>query len=72
MQALRIYVAGSFKHKHGVRLLGRELRALGCRMLDWTEKSRAPVGPDPGRAPDLDGYGQGRPARCMPFAAMPA
>lgn len=47
MQALRIYVAGSFKHKHGVRLLGRELRALGCRMLDWTEKAVPPSGLTP-------------------------
>ena len=37
MAQLTIYVAGSFKHKHGVRLLGRELRAMGCRMLDWTD-----------------------------------
>ena len=47
MQALSIYVAGSFKHKHGVRLLGRELRALGCRMLDWTEKAMPPQGLTP-------------------------
>lgn len=47
MQALSIYVAGSFKHKHGVRLLGRELRALGCRMLDWTEKAVPPPGLTP-------------------------
>ena len=45
--ALTIYVAGSFKHKHGVRLLGRELRALGCRMLDWTEKAVPPPGLTP-------------------------
>lgn len=44
---LTIYVAGSFKHKHGVRLLGRELRALGCRMLDWTEKAVPPPGLTP-------------------------
>lgn len=42
-----IYVAGSFKHKHGVRLLGRELRALGCRILDWTEKAAPPPGLTP-------------------------
>lgn len=41
------YVAGSFKHKHGVRLLGRELRALGCRILDWTEKAAPPPGLTP-------------------------
>ena len=44
---LTIYVAGSFKHKHGVRLLGRELRSLGCRMLDWTEKAVPPPGLTP-------------------------
>ena len=44
---LTIYVAGSFKHKHGVRLLGREWRALGCRMLDWTEKAVPPPGLTP-------------------------
>lgn len=46
-QALTIYVAGSFRHKHGVRLLGRELRALGCRILDWTEKAVPPPGLTP-------------------------
>lgn len=45
--SLTIYVAGSFKHKHGVRLLGRELRALGCRILDWTEKAVPPPGLTP-------------------------
>lgn len=44
---MTIYVAGSFKHKHGVRLLGRELRALGCRILDWTEKAAPPPGLTP-------------------------
>lgn len=44
---LTVYVAGSFKHKHGVRLLGRELRALGCHMLDWTEKAVPPPGLTP-------------------------
>lgn len=44
---LTIYVAGSFKHKHGVRLLGRELRALGCHLLDWTEKAAPPPGLTP-------------------------
>lgn len=42
--ALTIYVAGSFRHKHGVRLPGRELRAPGCRMPDWTEKAAPPPG----------------------------
>lgn len=44
---LTIYIAGSFKHKHGVRLLGRELRALGCRILDWTDKAVPPAGLTP-------------------------
>jgi len=47
MAALIIYVAGSFKHKHGVRLLGRELRSMGCRMLDWTDKAVPPPGLTP-------------------------
>jgi hypothetical protein len=42
-----IYIAASFKHKHGVRLLGRELCALGCRILDWTEKAVPPSGLTP-------------------------
>ena len=44
---LTIYVAGSFKHKHGVRLFCRELVALGCRILDWTEKATPPPGLTP-------------------------
>lgn len=47
MSVLTIYVAGSFKHKHGVRLLGRELRGMGCRMLDWTDKAVPPPGLTP-------------------------
>ena len=47
MSVLTIYVAGSFKHKHGVRLLGRELRNMGCRMLDWTDKAVPPSGLTP-------------------------
>lgn len=42
-----IYIAGSFRHKHGVRLLGNALRALGCRILDWTEKAAPPPGLTP-------------------------
>lgn len=45
--SLSIYVAASFRHKHGVRLLGRALRALGCRILDWTEKAVPPPGLTP-------------------------
>lgn len=44
---LTIYIAGSFRHKHGVRLLGRELRRMGCRILDWTEKAVPPPGLTP-------------------------
>ena len=44
---LTIYIAGSFKHKHGVRLLGRELCLRGCRILDWTDKAVPPVGLKP-------------------------
>ncbi|MDR1776948.1 MAG: translation initiation factor 2 [Desulfovibrio sp.] len=39
-----VYIAASFRHKHGVRLLGRELRSLGCELLDWTEKAVPPAG----------------------------
>ena len=42
-----IYIAGSFRHKHGVRLLGNALRELGCRILDWTEKAAPPPGLNP-------------------------
>ncbi|MDR1659893.1 MAG: translation initiation factor 2 [Desulfovibrio sp.] len=42
-----LYIASSFKHKHGVRLLGRELRAMNCRILDWTEKAVPPPGLTP-------------------------
>ncbi len=41
---LTIYIAGSFKHKHGVQLLGRELRQHNCTILDWTEKATPPQG----------------------------
>lgn len=47
MPPLTIYIAGSFKHKHGVRLLGRELQRLGCRLLDWTDKAVPPPGLTP-------------------------
>ncbi len=47
MSALTIYIAASFKHLHGVRLLGRELRALDCAILDWTEKAVPPPGLTP-------------------------
>lgn len=41
---LTIYIAGSFKHLHGVRLLAQELKRLGCIILDWTEKASPPPG----------------------------
>lgn len=44
---LRMYICASFRHLHGVRLLGRELRALGCHVLDWTEKAAPPPGLTP-------------------------
>lgn len=47
MSMLTVYIAASFKHMHAVRLLGRELRALGCRILDWTEKAVPPPGLSP-------------------------
>jgi hypothetical protein len=42
-----VYIASSFRHKHGVRLLSRELRAMNCRILDWTEKAVPPPGLTP-------------------------
>lgn len=42
-----IYIASSFKHMHGVRLLGRELRGFGFTILDWTEKATPPSGLTP-------------------------
>lgn len=43
----KIYIASSFKHMHGVRLLGRELRTYGFSILDWTEKATPPSGLTP-------------------------
>lgn len=40
---LKIYIAASFKHLHGVRLLARELRNMGCEILDWTVKATPPA-----------------------------
>lgn len=34
-------------YQHGVRLLGRELRGMGCRMLDWTDSAVLPPGLTP-------------------------
>lgn len=44
MPPLTIYIAASFRHMHAVRLLARELRRLGCRILDWTAKAAPPPG----------------------------
>lgn len=43
-EKLKIYIAASFKQLHGVRLLGDELRRLGCEILDWTAKATPPAG----------------------------
>ncbi len=42
-----VYIAASFKHKYGVRLLGKELRNMGFSILDWTEKATPPPGLTP-------------------------
>lgn len=44
---LQIYIAASFRHLHGVRLLGRELKRLGCQILDWTAWASLPPGLTP-------------------------
>jgi hypothetical protein len=41
------YIAASFRHLHGVRLLGQGMRALGFTLLDWTEKAAPPPGLTP-------------------------
>lgn len=46
-KAFTAYIAASFRHKHGVRLLGRELEKLGFRVLDWTAKASPPPGLTP-------------------------
>lgn len=40
----KIYIAASFKHLHGVRLLGSVLKSMGCAIIDWTEKASPPPG----------------------------
>lgn len=47
MSALRAYIASSFRHLHAVRLLGREMRAQGYALLDWTEMATPPEGLSP-------------------------
>lgn len=44
---LKVYIAASFRHLHGVRLLGRALRSLGYTLLDWTEMAKPPEGLTP-------------------------
>lgn len=44
---LIVYIAASFKHLHGVQLLGAALREHGCEILDWTEKASPPPGLTP-------------------------
>ncbi len=44
MHALTVYIASSFRHVHGVRLLSRELRRLGYELFDWTEEASPPEG----------------------------
>lgn len=39
-----VYIAASFRHMHGVRLLARELRRAGCTILDWTALATPPPG----------------------------
>lgn len=41
------YVAASFKHLHGARLLARELERAGYAVLDWTAKASPPPGLTP-------------------------
>ena len=41
---LTLYIAASFKHIHGVRLLGKEFSRIGCEILDWTMKAVPPQG----------------------------
>lgn len=47
MRNLSIYIAASFKHRHGVSLLGGALRSLGCEIMDWTEWAMPPPGLTP-------------------------
>ena len=47
MAAPSAYIAASFKHTHGVRLLVRDMRAMGFNLLDWTEKAAPPSGLSP-------------------------
>lgn len=44
MKPFRVYIAASFRHLNGARLLGNELRRLGCEISDWTEMATPPPG----------------------------
>ena len=44
MHPVTLYIASSFRHVHGVRLLSRELRRLGYEVFDWTEEATPPEG----------------------------
>ena len=44
MHAVTLYIASSFRHVHGVRLLSRELRRLNYEVFDWTEEATPPEG----------------------------
>ncbi len=47
MKKPSVYIAASFRHKHAVRLMGRELNKMGFDILDWTEKATPPPGLTP-------------------------
>lgn len=44
---MRVYIAASYRHLHGVRLLARELERMGCVIQDWTVKACPPQGLSP-------------------------
>lgn len=46
-RGLRVYIAASFRHLHAVRLLGREMRAMGYTLMDWTDMAKPPDGLTP-------------------------
>lgn len=47
VSGVRVYIASSFRHLHAVRLLGREMRAMGYTLLDWTDLATPPEGLTP-------------------------
>lgn len=44
MHTPTVYIAGSFRHVHGVRLFSRALRQMGYELFDWTEEAKPPEG----------------------------